>query len=89
MCNTSEAGKLPEPAPQPAARRLPRTGTKQEAILTLLRRPEGATLAQIGEASGWLPNTCRGVLAGALKKRLGLTVTSSKEPGGSRVYRIS
>ena len=30
----------------------------------------------------------RGTLAGTLKKRLGLTITSAKEAGGQRVYRI-
>ena len=82
---------LPEPAtrPEPAAPRQPRTGSKQDQVIALLRRPEGATLAQIGEATGWAPHTCRGVLAGALKKRLGLTVTSTKEAGGQRVYRLT
>ncbi|CAK0770831.1 putative DUF3489 domain-containing protein [uncultured Gammaproteobacteria bacterium] len=83
--------KLPEPAtrPEPAAPRQPRTGSKQDQVIVLLRRPEGATLAQIGEATGWAAHTCRGVLAGALKKRLGLTVTSTKEAGGQRVYRLT
>jgi hypothetical protein len=30
----------------------------------------------------------RGTLAGTLKKRLGLAITSAKEAGGQRVYRI-
>ncbi len=83
--------KLPEPAtrPEPTAPRQPRSGSKQDQVIALLRRPEGATLAQIGEATGWAPHTCRGVLAGALKKRLGLTVTSTKEAGGQRVYRLT
>ena len=83
--------KLPEPAtrPEPAAPRQPRTGSKQDQVIALLRRPEGATLAEIGEATLWAPHTCRGVLAGALKKRLGLTVTSTKEAGGQRTYRLA
>jgi len=80
--------KLPEPAVEPATARQPRTGTKQDQVIALLRRPQGATLAEIGEATGWAGHTCRGVLAGALKKRLGLTVTSTKEAGGERTYRI-
>ncbi len=82
--------KLPEPAapPQSATPRQPRTGTKQDQVIALLRRPRGATLAEIGEATGWAAHTCRGALAGALKKRLGLTVTSTKEAGGERTYRI-
>lgn len=52
----------------PAAPRKPREGTKQEQVLALLRQPEGATVAQIAEATGWAPHTVRGFFAG-LKKR--------------------
>ena len=54
----------------------------------MLRRNEGATIAQIVAATGWLPHTVRGAFAGALKKKLGLTVTSEKVEG-QRVYRIA
>ena len=54
----------------------------------MLQRPEGATIAQIMEVTGWQQHTVRGTLAGTLKKRLGLTIESSKEAGGQRVYRI-
>ncbi len=65
-----------------------REGTKQAALIAMLRRPEGATIAQIVEATGWQPHTVRGAFAGALKKKLGLTVTSQKVEDGARVYRI-
>jgi len=52
--------------------RPPRTGTKQEQVLILLRRPEGATVAQIAEATAWQTHTVRGFLAGLKKK--GITV---------------
>ena len=55
----------------------------------MLGRPEGATIAEIVAATGWQPHTVRGAFAGALKKRLGLTVTSEKVDGGERVYRIA
>jgi hypothetical protein len=48
--------------------RKPREGTKQEAVLTLLRRTEGATIAQITETTGWQQHTVRGFLAGLKKK---------------------
>ena len=54
----------------------------------MLRRKEGATIAQIVAATGWQPHTVRGAFAGALKKKLGLTVTSDKVAGVGRVYRI-
>jgi hypothetical protein len=54
--------------------RKPREGTKQEAVLALLRRPEGATVAQVVEATGWAPHTVRGFFAG-LRTRHGIEVT--------------
>jgi hypothetical protein len=74
------------PAKQKTARTRP--DSKQALVIGLLQRPEGATIAQIMEATGWQQHTCRGTLAGTLKKRLGLTINSSKETGGQRVYRI-
>ena len=65
-----------------------RADSKQALVIGLLQRPEGATIAQIMEATGWQQHTVRGTLAGTLKKRLGLTITSTKEAGGQRVYRI-
>jgi hypothetical protein len=60
-------------APRTTAPRQPRQGTKQEAVLALLRRPDGATVAQIAEATGWANHTVRGFFAG-LKKRQGIAV---------------
>ena len=48
--------------------RKPREGTKHEAVITLLRRDEGATIAQVIEATGWQQHTVRGFLAGLKKK---------------------
>ena len=50
------------------APRKPREGTKQEQVLAMLRRPEGATVAQIAAATDWNSNTVRGFLAGLKKK---------------------
>jgi hypothetical protein len=65
-----------------------RDGTKQAQLIAMLRRKQGATIAQIVEATGWQPHTVRGAIAGALKKRLGLEVTSEKIEGRGRAYRI-
>ena len=54
----------------------------------MLQRPEGATVAQICAATGWLQHTVRGTFAGTFKKKLGLTITSDKPAGGERVYRV-
>jgi hypothetical protein len=65
-----------------------RDGTKQALVIAMLRRREGATIDQIVEATAWRPHTVRGFFAGALKRKLGLEVTSEKVEGGERVYRI-
>jgi hypothetical protein len=84
-----------EPAPdtptEPKAApktRTPREGTKQAILIAMLRAPEGATLNEIVAATGWLPHTARGAMSGALKKKLGLTITSEKVEGRGRVYAI-
>jgi hypothetical protein len=64
-----------------------RAGTKQAIVVDMLRRPEGATIAELVDATGWKTNTVRGAFAGALKKKLGLTITSEKEGERGRVYR--
>ena len=66
-----------------------RDNSKQAQVIELLRRPEGATINQICEATGWKQHTVRGTFAGAFKKKLGLQITSTKESGGQRVYRVS
>jgi hypothetical protein len=66
-----------------------RDGTKQAQVIAMLSRREGATIAQIVEATEWRSHTVRGFFAGALKKKLGLTVTSEKIEARGRVYRIA
>ena len=65
-----------------------RGDTKQALLVEMLRRAEGATIAEVVEATEWQPHTVRGAFAGALKKRLGLSVVSEKVEGRGRVYRI-
>jgi hypothetical protein len=66
-----------------------RADSKQAKMVAMLRRPEGATIRQIMEATGWQSHTVRGALAGAIKKKLGLAITSEKSDGKERVYRIA
>ena len=54
----------------------------------MLQRPEGATIVDVVKAMGWQPDTVRGALAGALKRRLGLTSASEKVENRGRVYRL-
>jgi hypothetical protein len=76
-----------EPDAAPKARTL-REGTKQATLIAMLRAPAGATIEEIMAATGWQSHTVRGAMAGALKKKLGLEVTSEKVEGRGRVYRL-
>ena len=66
-----------------------RAGTKQARLISMLETPEGGSLTEIASAFGWQPHTVRGAIAGALKKKLGLNVTSEKVEGRGLVYRIA
>lgn len=61
--------------------------SKLDTTVTLLRRVEGATLAQLVEAIGWQAHSVRGAMSGTLKKKRGLTIASDKADG-VRTYRI-
>ena len=63
--------------------------TKQQTCLDLLSQPEGATIEELQVATGWQQHSVRGFLAGAVKKRLGLTLLSEKPEAGPRRYRIA
>jgi len=76
----------PATAPEPPRRR---TGTKQEAVIAMLRADGGATIDEITAATNWASHTARGFLSGALKKKLGMTITSEKIEGRGRVYTLA
>ncbi len=61
--------------------------SKQARIIELLVRPEGTTIAAVMAATGWQQHSVRGFFAGAVRKKLGLTLVSDKI-GDERVYRI-
>ena len=65
-----------------------RKQTKQQTCLDLLGRREGATIEELEEATGWQKHSVRGFLAGAVRKKLGLTLVSEKPDAGPRRYRI-
>ena len=98
--NTAPVGETDAPTEGPATdtptetetapkARTPREGTKQATLIAMLRAPEGATIEEIMAATGWQSHTVRGAMAGALKKKLGLEVTSEKAEGRGRVYRLT
>ena len=83
---TTDTPIAPEATPKA---RTPREGTKQARLIDMLRAPDGATVEEIAGALEWQSHTVRGALAGALKKKLGLEVTSEKVENRGRVYRLA
>ena len=67
----------------------PRAESKGAKILALIRRPKGATLAELAKLTGWQNHSIRGYLSGTVGKKMGLTVESTKREDGERVYSIS
>ncbi|WP_218037530.1 DUF3489 domain-containing protein [Reyranella soli] len=63
--------------------------TKLSQLESLLRRKEGATIAQIAAALDWQPHSVRGAMSGSLKKKQGLTISNQMTEDGRRVYRIA
>ncbi len=75
------------PPKQPEARQEARV-TKHERLLTLLSRPEGASIEDMMQATKWQQHSVRGFLAGTVKRKLGFSLTSSKSRDEPRRYRI-
>ena len=75
---------LPDPDQQSDRKR----ASKQEAVVAMLQRPEGATVDEVASVMGWQRHTVRGLFSGTLKKKLGLTLASAQEERG-RVYRLA
>jgi hypothetical protein len=92
VASARKAKAKAEPAPYDTDTAKPvaiRAGTKQAQIIAMLQRPEGATIAEMVEATSWQSHTVRGSISGALKKKLGLPITAEKVEGRGTVYRIN
>jgi hypothetical protein len=95
-----EKAKATKPASKPTAEprdgskkpakpaSVPREFSKKEVVLELLRRKDGATMAEIAKATDWQNHSIRGFISGNLAKKMGLTVESSKNEAGARTYRL-
>jgi hypothetical protein len=90
----AKAPKAAQRASQKPAKKAPkadsaREGTKTSAVLALLQRAKGATLAEIMDATSWQAHSVRGFISGTLGKKMGLSVKSEKREDGTRVYSIA
>jgi hypothetical protein len=79
----------PELTNEPTSLALPSkvSGGKADAVLTLLRRSEGAGIADLNEATGWQAHSIRAFLSGLRKK--GLEIARTKADDGKAVYRMA
>jgi len=66
-----------------------REGSKKAIVLELLRRKDGATLAEIAKATDWQNHSIRGFISGSLSKKMGLKIESIKREDGERRYLLA
>jgi hypothetical protein len=81
----SPAKKAPKSAKKATGAR---DGSKGAKVLELLKRPDGATLQALMKATGWQAHSVRGFLSGTVRKKLGLTIVSTKAEDGERSYSV-
>jgi len=85
---TGKNGKASSPPKSQGTPATSRSPSKQATIIDLLQRTDGATIDELTAATGWQAHSVRGAISGALKKKLGLAVSSQNVDGRGRVYRI-
>ena len=83
MTKTTKASK-----PAATQQLAPPATSKLDQLTSLLSRKDGATLADLMAATAWQAHSVRGAIAGALKKKRGLTIVSQKIDG-LRVYSLA
>jgi len=65
----------------------PPASTKRAKLIMMLKRPEGASVAEIGQRLGWLPHTVRAAITGL--RQDGREVTRSKDVDDRSIYRLA
>ncbi len=88
-----KTGKPSKPAPSKKTARKQsaapgKAGSKKDQILGLLSRKDGASLAELADATGWQAHSVRGFLSGTVKAKLGLDLTVTKDDAGERRYHV-
>lgn len=74
---------------KPNQRQKAKQSSKTETLVVLLQRKQGVSIAEMILATGWQSHSIRGFMAGALKKKLGQSVTSTKSKSGERRYHVT
>ena len=88
QANEQQSTKTPETMKSRAqTKTAPARTTKIDQLITMLTRPDGATIAEMCDVTGWQSHSVRGALAGALRKK-GFAI-SSDVAEGTRRYRIA
>ncbi len=81
-------GAIGEPEAE-ATRGSVKRGTALATVTALMKRPEGATIAEIQAVTGWLPHTTRAFISVSVKRKAALAVATEKVEGRGRVYRVA
>jgi hypothetical protein len=66
-----------------------KNGSARDVLIELLHQADGASIAEMTDATGWLPHSVRGAISGVIAKKLRHTVASAKDDVRGRVYRIT
>ena len=74
----------------PAKGQRSKTGrkTKKQTCIDMLKRPQGASLAELQKATGWQPHSVRGFLSGTVRMMPGVALVTDIDESGGRRYRI-
>ena len=69
--------------------RKPADISKSAQIITLLKRPNGASIPELVKVTTWQAHSVRGFMSGTLKTKRGLLITSEQTEGKDRRYKIA
>jgi len=83
FCRVHKKGRAKKPATNPKADR----ANKKAEVVAMMKRTNGATLAEIMKATGWQAHTVRGFVS-LLGSKGGERIESSKNTAGERIYKI-
>jgi hypothetical protein len=83
----AKAQAAPRPSKTSPSRQ--KQATKAARILALLRRPQGASIAELTKSTGWQAHSIRGFLSATLKNKMKLKLKSERPEGKERRYKVA